>query len=214
MIRLYSDLPAGRARQVVSDVAMVVWTVFWIRVGMRLYDAVLALGAPGREIARAGGGLERSLRAAGEKVSGVPLVGDDVRTPFDRAGAAGAALRGAGEAQVEAVHALALFLGVAIAALPIAVFLLVWLPRRIRFVRRAHAAATLVDSGADLDLFALRALTRRPLPTLVRIHDDPAGAWRAGDQEVIRALAALELSASGIRLPERATPTMPVETTD
>lgn len=204
MIRLYSDLPTRRARQVIADVVAAVWTIFWIRTGMSLHDAVASLAAPGREIADAGSGLESNLRAAGEKVSGVPLIGDDVRTPFDRASDAGAALRSAGEAQVDAVQTLAAFLGVTIALLPIALLLLVWLPRRLRFARQATAAATLLDSGADLDLFALRALTRRPLTDLAQVHDDPAGAWRGGDTDVIRKLASLELSASGLRLPDYA----------
>ena len=198
---LYSELPARRTRQVVADVVVAVWTVVWIRVGLALHDAVMALAAPGREIADAGSGLENNLRSAGERVSSVPLIGDDVRTPFDRAGDAGAALRGAGEAQVAAVEALATFLGVTVALLPIVALLLLWLPRRIRFARQATAAAALLRSGADLDLFALRALARRPLTELAHIHPDPAGAWRAGDPAVVRSLAALELAAVGMRVP-------------
>ena len=40
-----------------------------------------------------------------------------------------------------------------------AVLLVLWLPRRVRFVFRARAARRFLDSSADLDLFALRALT-------------------------------------------------------
>ena len=54
-------------------------------------------------------------------------------------------------------------------------------------------------SEADLDLFALRALANRPLPRLTEISPDPVEAWRRGDSEVVRALAALELRSIGLR---------------
>ena len=56
---------------------------------------------------------------------------------------------------------------------------------------------------SDLDLFALRALARQPMHVLAKVSDDPAGAWRARDREVVTALAALELRDSGLSLPAR-----------
>ena len=56
-----------------------------------------------------------------------------------------------------------------------------------------------IDATADLDLFALRALARQPMHVLARVHDDPAGAWRASDPDVIAALADLELRECGLR---------------
>jgi hypothetical protein len=50
--------------------------------------------------------------------------------------------------------------------------------------------------GADLELFALRALANRPLRELYRVTPDPAGALRAGDYA---GLAALELRSLGLR---------------
>ena len=58
-----------------------------------------------------------------------------------------------------------------------------------------------MDAAADLDLFALRALARQPLHVLARISDDPAGAWRARDPEVVLALGSLELREAGLRVP-------------
>ena len=54
-------------------------------------------------------------------------------------------------------------------------------------------------AGRDLDLFALRALATQPVHVLARVADDPAGAWRAGDAEVVSRLADLELRAVGLR---------------
>ena len=84
----------------------------------------------------------------------------------------------------------------------IAPVLVTWLPVRVRFARRAGAAQRFLDSGADLDLFALRAMAHQPLHVLARITDDPAGAWRRADEPVVRRLAELELRAVGMRPPK------------
>ena len=76
---------------------------------------------------------------------------------------------------------------------------------RLRFVRRASAAQQFIDAAPDLDLFALRAMANQPMPRLARISDDPAGAWRRGELDVIHALALLELKDSGLRPPPPAT---------
>nr|MBA2464268.1 hypothetical protein [Nocardioidaceae bacterium] len=55
--------------------------------------------------------------------------------------------------------------------------------------------------GHDLDLFALRAMAHQPLHRLARISEDPAGAWRARDTDVVRALAELELRDAGLTPP-------------
>ena len=73
-----------------------------------------------------------------------------------------------------------------------------YLPLRWRFVREATAGQRFVDSGSDLDLFALRAMANQPLHRLARISDDPVRAWRDGDPDVVRALAVLELRDVGL----------------
>ena len=54
----------------------------------------------------------------------------------------------------------------------------VWLPRRIRFVRRARPRSASSTRSADLDLFALRAMANQPMHVLAAISDDPVRAWR------------------------------------
>ena len=128
-------------------------------------------------------------------------MGDDVRGPFDGAGRAASGLADAGQQQVAAVGTLANWLGLAVALIPILLFVLFYLPQRIRFVRRATAGQRYLDAGADLDLFALRAMAHQPLHVLARIDADPAGAWRRGEAAVIDELARLELRAVGLRPP-------------
>ena len=104
-----------------------------------------------------------------------------------------------GRSEVAAVEDLAFWLGLVTAAIPILVVAAFFLPLRWRFVRRASAGQRFVDANEDLDLFALRALAHQPMHVLARVSDDPAGAWRERDPDVVRRLAALELADAGLR---------------
>lgn len=198
----YADAPARRLRQVLGDLLVVAWVVLWVQVGRGVHEAVSSLAAPGRTLEDAGASLEDGLADAGEALSGVPLVGDELRTPFDAAGGAASSITGAGVEIQEGVAQTALVTGLVVALWPVLSVVVVWLWVRLRFARHAAAARSLVRSGADLDLFALRALSRLPLPVLARVSEDPAGDWRRGDEIVVRALAALELRSVGLRLPD------------
>jgi hypothetical protein len=202
-MKLYADAPVRRARQVTGDLLLLLWIWTWVKVASVVHDATLTLARPGEEISDAGGGLADRLREAGDTVANVPLVGDEVRGPFDGAGSAAERLAAAGDAQVAAVQDLAFWLGLAVGAIPVLVALAVYLPLRWRFVREATAGRRFIDSVDDLDLFALRAMARQPMHRLARISDDPAGAWRRQEPEVVRALAALELRDSGLSVPNR-----------
>jgi hypothetical protein len=203
-MKMYADLPARRSLQVLGDLLLVAWLLLWIRLGGVVHHATLGLAAPGRKIDSSASGLAGNLRDAGSSVSQVPLVGDAARKPFDGAGGAADQLAAAGRAQVHAVETLAFWLGLTIALIPILIALAIYLPRRIRFVRRATAGQRFLDDDADLDLFALRAMARQPLHVLARISDNPAGAWRAQDRDVIHRLATVELRESGLRPPQQA----------
>jgi hypothetical protein len=202
-MRLYADGSARRSRQVAGDLLLVLWVALWLRLANVVHDATLALAAPGRKIEDAGSGLAERLRAAGGAVSDLPLVGDQVGSPFDGAGRAADQIAAAGAAQVEAVQHLAFWLGIIVGALPILVALAVYLPLRWRFVREATAGQRFVDSNADLELFALRAMANQPMHRLARVSPDPVSAWRQGDPEVVRALAVLELRDAGLTPPRR-----------
>jgi hypothetical protein len=202
-MKLYADGPVRRTRQMVGDVLLVLWVLLWLKLANVVHDATLALAAPGRKIEAAGSGLAGRLRDAGSAVGEVPLVGDQVRSPFDGAGRAADQIAAAGTAQVEAVEHLAFWLGIAVGALPVLLVVLVYLPLRWRFVREASAGQRFIDSSADLDLFALRAMSNQPMHRLARISPDPVRAWRDGDPEVVRALAVLEMKDAGLTPPGR-----------
>jgi hypothetical protein len=200
-MKLYADGPGRRARQVLGDVLLLLWIAVWVALARVVHGATLALAKPGEEIQSAGAGLAGKLRDAGSTVGGIPLVGDDVRVPFDGAGDAADRIAAAGAAQVDAVHSLAFWLGLSVGAIPVLIVVAVYVPLRWRFVRAATAGQRFVDSGSELDLFALRAMAHQPLHRLARISDDPVGSWRSGDARVVRDLAVLEMRDVGLEPP-------------
>ena len=200
-MRPYARTPWRALRQVCADLLAVTLVVLAVRVATAVHDATLRLAEPGRRLAATGADLGANLRQAADRVGSLPLVGDDVRTPLDRAGQAAASLVRAGQDQQAAVGHLADLLAVLVVAFPVLLLLVTWLPLRLRFARRAGAAQRFLDSGADLDLFALRAMAHQPMHVLARISDDPAGAWRQRDAPVVRRLAELELRSVGLRPP-------------
>lgn len=200
-MKIYADAPGRRARQMLGDLLLVLWVAFWVRLALVVRDATLALAAPGEQIEAGAAGLASRLRDAGSAVGDVPLVGDQARAPFDGAGDAADRIAAAGAAQVEAVQTLAFWLSLCVGAVPILVVAAVWLPLRWWFIREATAGQRFVDASADLDLFALRAMSNQPMRRLARISQDPVRAWREGDDRVVRELATLELRDAGLAPP-------------
>ncbi|MGH3431462.1 MAG: hypothetical protein ACRDQB_01355 [Thermocrispum sp.] len=201
-MQLYAQTPGRRAWQLTGDVFLVVWTVGWGLFAWGLHRATASLAGPGRSLERAGDDMSGHLREAGDTASGVPVVGGRLSTPFEGAGDASQALAAAGRQQQQAVADVALLLGISAFVVPVVLALLLWLPSRVRYVRRATAARRLLDSAADLDLFALRALAHQPMHLLARVSDDPVAAWRERDQQVVTDLARLEVRAAGLRMPD------------
>lgn len=201
-MKIYADTPARRARQAARDLLLVAWVAGWVWVGLTVREIVLRLAVPGEKLDRAGASLADRLTEASTRVDDLPLVDDAVAAPFLGASSAAGEVAAAGRAQVDAVETMALWLAVAVVLVPVLMALVVYLPLRLRFVRRATAAVEALRGGTDPALLALRALTNQPLRAIHRISPHPVAAWRAGDTEVIERLAALELEESGVR-PER-----------
>jgi hypothetical protein len=199
-VKLYAETSGLRARQILGDLAVVAWTAAWVWAGVTLYRLVEKLAVPGARLEQAGGGFAGDVAEIRQKVGRVPVVGNELQGPFGRLAGVGQTLADAGATQQQVVHQLALWLGVLVAAVPIVTLLLAWLPRRVSWAREAGAASRLRLAGADLELFALRAVANRPLRQLHRVTPDPAGALRAGEYE---ALADLELRALGLRVGSR-----------
>jgi hypothetical protein len=202
-MKVYADGRSRRTRQQLADLSVLAWVGLWLWLAGVVHDATLGLASPGHRIEAAGGGLASQLRDAGTTLRGLPLVGDRASGPFEGAGRAADEMAAAGASQVHAVEHLALWLAIAVAAVPIVLVLAAHVPRRWRFVREATAAQRFIDSSADLELFALRAMAHQPMRRLARVSDDPVGAWRSGDAAVVRSLALLELRDAGLTPPRR-----------
>lgn len=200
-LKLYADTTGRRTVQVAGDILLLLWIYFWASAGQAVRDATLALAEPGRQLESGATDVASGLRDAGGRADGLPLVGEELAAPFRDAGDAAEQIAAAGRQQAEAVTDLALLLGLVVAFIPITIAALVWVPPRVRFARRAAAAQRWVDSGADLQLFALRAMARQPMHVLARISVDPVAAWRTGESETVRALALLELRDCGLQPP-------------
>lgn len=181
------------------DLLVLAWVYLAVRAAWWLHDLVLKLAIPGQKLEGAGNGMADSLSDVGDKVDRVPVVGDELTTPFDKTAAAARSIAEAGRDQQGFVDDLAMALAIGSLIFPIGLVLFVWLPRRWRWMRRAAAARDLRAAPAGRDLLALRALANQPLRTLNRIDPDVVNAWRNGDDATVRELAALELRSLGLR---------------
>lgn len=202
-MRIYAQRRGQLAGQLAGDVAVLVWAVVWAVVGFVVDGAVAALAGPARETARTARDLAGQLGDAASSAAQVPGVGEQLRHPFDAASGSLGDLVALADRQAAGIERLATVAGWLVFLIPVATVLVLWLPRRVRFVRRAQAAQRFLDATADLDLFALRAMANQPMHVLAAISDDPVRAWRSGDRRVIDALAEVELRQAGLSLPDR-----------
>ncbi|GAA2560566.1 hypothetical protein GCM10010435_34950 [Winogradskya consettensis] len=198
-MKMYADRLPTAVRQLLTDLLVVFWVYAWIRAGLWINDMVEKLGVPGQKLQDAGTGIAGNLNDISGKVGRVPLVGDDLTSPFKSAAGAAASIADAGRQQQEIIDNLALALSLLIIAVPLALVLFLWLPLRLRWMRRAGVAVKVRNEPAGKDLLALRALASRPLNELTKLGPDIAQSWRNGDAAAVDALAALELRDLGLK---------------
>ncbi|TFV66159.1 UNVERIFIED_ORG: hypothetical protein E4P37_06940 [Bacillus sp. AZ43] len=203
-MQLYAQRSAQRTRQLAADLGMLTWLLIWVLVARTVHGAVLALAEPGRAVEDLGDSVAGNMASAAGVAEDVPVVGDELATPFEALADAGGAVTGAGQAAQDAVGTLATVLAVVLVVLPVGWLLLRWLPWRLAWAREAGAATRLVRGTPDLHLLAARALATAPLPRLAALPPGTGAAWQAGDPDAVRALAALELDRLGLRLPDPA----------
>jgi hypothetical protein len=196
----YATTPRRLLLQLISDAVVLTWSVIWVTVGVAVHSAIATIAAVGRQVQSGANGLADNLESAGDSVSGVPWIGDDLRDGLVSAGEAALDVAGAGSELNSTASWLAWVLALAVASPPILAIAMPWLALRIRFARRKWTALTLAATPAGEQLLAMRALANRPLRKLTSVSLDPVGAWRREDAVTIRGLAALELRAAGIRV--------------
>ncbi|WP_088316998.1 hypothetical protein [Kineosporia sp. R_H_3] len=206
-LRPYSSSPLRALLQVGADVAVVVWSWFWVRFAMAVDDAVRSVGDVGYRVQGGAAGIKDGLDGAADQAGQVPLVGDTFGKPFTAAGGAAQTIADAGRDLGDRVTGLALPLALVVALAPVLSVVLLWLPARYRFARRAGETAALAAMPGGQSLLALRALATRPVHDIARISPDAVEAWRRDDADVVARLAALEQRRAGVRpRPVRASP--------
>ncbi|MFI5641106.1 hypothetical protein ACIA8H_27355 [Streptomyces goshikiensis] len=198
---LYAQTPARRTRQILADLIAVVLIAAAVRFALAVHGAIMMLAEPGRKVESSGEGLATALDDAGATASKVPLVGDLLEKPFQSAADAGTGIADAGQSLQDAVSQLATLVTLALIVVPVAFVLLLWLPLRLRWIRRSATVRRLLDAPGGADLLALRALTGPPgeLSTIPVPQGGLADAWRRGDRHVIAALSEITLGRAGLR---------------
>ncbi|MFE3939875.1 hypothetical protein ACFXPJ_40565, partial [Streptomyces goshikiensis] len=113
----------------------------------------------------------------------------------------GTGIADAGQSLQDAVSQLATLVTLALIVVPVVFVLLLWLPLRLRWIRRSATVRRLLDAPGGADLLALRALTGPPgeLSTVPAPQGGLADAWRRGDRQVIAALSEITLRRAGLR---------------
>lgn len=190
-------------RQIAADLFVVAWGICWWLVGRMTDGVIRALAEPARQASRIGSDLKRQLGDAATQAAGVPLVGGGLRRPFDAMAGSADAIVGTAQQQVVAIEQAATYTGWLTFAIPMALILVLWLPRRLAFVRLSTHIRSLLTADDGDQLLALRALATQPLGKLRSVGPDPFARWRAGDPDVIAALAELELVRAGASRPRR-----------
>ncbi|MGC4982147.1 MULTISPECIES: hypothetical protein [unclassified Streptomyces] len=200
-MRLYAQTPARRSRQVVADLIAVTLIAAAVKFALVVHHAIMLLAEPGRKAQSAGDSLAGGLDDAGDAASKVPLVGSSLKKPLRSAADAATGLSDAGQSLEDLVGRVALLAAIALIVLSVAFVLVLWLPPRLRWIRRSATTRRLLDAPGGADLLALRALTG-PQRDLTAIPSPPGGladAWRRGDQQVIADLSSLTLRQAGLR---------------
>ncbi|MFD3546784.1 hypothetical protein ACFWUW_14440 [Streptomyces sp. NPDC058655] len=200
-MRLYAQIPARRNRQVLGDLIAVVLVAAAVWFALAVREAIMLLARPGRTVETSGNSLAAELDKAGDAASKVPLVGSLLEKPLRSAADAGTGFADAGQSLQHTVGQVATLTTTALIVIPVAFVLLLWLPPRLRWIRRSATTGRLLDAPGGADLLALRALTG-PLSDLATVPVPPGGladAWRRGDRHVIAGLSELALRQAGLR---------------
>lgn len=193
---LYAERADLRLRQIVTDALLMVWIVWWVRVGQWVGEQVQRLGTPPETLADAGRSIAGVGRDSREAADDIPLIGGalgDLLRPLEDGGRS---LVSAGDSGEAAADDLALALGLFVAGIPILIAVVRYLVPRLQWMRQASSARELRDVEGGQALFALRALAHQPLSVLRSVAPDPVARYEAGDHT---ALAELELRRLGLR---------------
>lgn len=204
MLKFWSEIPAARAREVVADLATLIWVSLWVLVGVRIHDAISSFAEAGRVLQAGGTNIQGAGASLGDAFDGVPLVGPgigDLTTGvFGTAGEPFIYVGRELESMLILIARLLALLVVGVMVIPWLSRYLPWRTERLANVRAAHRAIRRapinLPSGAMERALASRALNRLSYADLLEYTSDPFGDFATGRYD---RLAKAELASVGLR---------------
>lgn len=200
---LYARPGKVLAKQVLSDIATIVWIFVWVVIAIALRRVIETLATPAQKLSDLASSMAGNMSDAASSVQDVPLVGDKLREPFDSMSTGFTSLQEYADSLAHYVQVTALVAAIVVFAVPVAIWLWKWLTYRIRYAYESSHATRLLAADGAIELFAMRAMATAPLSQLARVTTNPIYAWQTGDAEVMRKLADVELRREGLKLPKR-----------
>ena len=197
----YAETPFVVLRQVLGDVLVVLWCVFWWREADDVREQVLRLQGAGRQAEDAGTGISERLRSAGDAIDGVPFAGRPLASPLRSAADASDGLADAGRSAQSAVATTATVLHAVMVLVLVVAVALWWLRRRSGWVRTAATARRLRASTTGLQVLGVRGAAHLPLAALATAVQGSRAEATGGtvDSELLADLGVLELRRLGLR---------------
>jgi hypothetical protein len=203
MIRIWSELPGARLKELVADVATTAWVVLWGSLALELYQLLAGFAEAGRIIRSGGVTMIDSGRNLGDALAGLPLVGEGLRDAARNAfSGAGVPLSDFGTSVEQFILLVSAVLALMLALVTLTPWLTRYLPWRWERLRRTRAGDRAIRrapalSGTQVqEALAMRAVSRLDYATLLEYTPDPIGDWVAGRHD---RLARAELASVGLR---------------
>ena len=203
MMKLWSELPAARSKELVADLATLAWVLFWGGIVWQLFQFLVGFAEAGRAVHDGGENLVRGGRDLGDSLAGLPVVGSQVRDiARDAFGGAGRPLSDFGTQIEQFIVIVSVVLTLVLALVTLGPWLTRYLPwrwERLRRLRAAHRAIRTAPDPGNTTVertLALRAVTRLDYATLLEFTPDPFGDWAGGRHD---RLARAELASVGLR---------------
>jgi hypothetical protein len=206
MLKLWSEVPSARLREVAVDSGTVLWVAAWAWVSNRVYGMLAGFAGVGRILRDGGQNLETAGRQIGDTLGSIPVIGRDVGD-FVRFTFAFAArpFFAVGTHLERFLLIVAALMSLIVLLVPLALWLHRYLPwrwdrlRRLSAARKVLRATPPVSAGEIERLLASRALHRLSYEELLKYSPDPFGDWVSGHYA---RLARAELASVGL-LPRR-----------